>query len=219
MQALADSAWQLLTNPNIAYMFLVLGLWATVLAVTVPGTGLPEGAAVIILALAAVGLLQLPVSVVGLGFIALAMGLFIAEVRFPAHGALLVSGALAMGVGGLLLFRVEDRSTAHLSWWTIVGAPLLTTGMFSLLIRQGLRAQKLPVLQDLRRLVGAVGVTRTEVARAGTIYVAGEDWSATADAKIPAGTDVVVLGRQGLILKVAPAPRNGGSTHSSAGTA
>ena len=217
MQAFADSAWQLLTNPNMAYIILVLGLWAAVLAVTVPGTGLPEGAAVLLLALAAVGLLQLPVSVVGLGFLALAMLLFVAEVHWPAHGALLVSGAVAMGVGGLLLFPADSRSTAHLSWVTILGAPLLTTALFGLLITQGLRAMRLPALQDLRRLVGAVGVTRTEVSRAGTIYVAGEEWSATADAKIPPGTDVVVLGRRGLTLKVTPA--GNGATPSSAGTA
>jgi membrane-bound ClpP family serine protease len=94
--------------------------------------------------------------------------------------------------------------------------------LFGFLIRQGLRTLGMPALQDLRRLVGSVGVTRTEVAREGTIYVAGEDWSATADGKIPPGTDVVVLARRGLTLKVAPAPRqpaDGGSTHLPAGPA
>src|SRR6185436_10934823 len=102
MQALANSAWLLLTDPNVAFTFLVLGLWATVLAVAVPGTGAPEAGAVILLALAAVGLLNLPTSLVGLALMALAMGLFIAEVHWPAHGALLVAGAISMGVGGLL---------------------------------------------------------------------------------------------------------------------
>ncbi|MEP7357695.1 MAG: NfeD family protein, partial [Anaerolineales bacterium] len=190
MQALANTAWLLLTDPNVAFILLVLGLWATVLAVTVPGTGLPEAAAVILLALAAVALFNLPTSLVGLGLMILAMGLFLAEVHWPAHGALLVSGAIAMGLGGLLVFPQDGRSAAHLSWLTILGAPLVTTAVFGLLIRQGLRTLHMPALQDLRRLVGSVGVTRTEVAREGTIYVAGEDWSATADGKIPPNTDV-----------------------------
>jgi len=222
MQALANSAWLLLTDPNVAFTFLVLGLWATVLAVAVPGTGAPEAGAVILLALAAVGLLNLPTSLVGLALMALAMGLFLAEVHWPAHGALLVSGAIAMGLGGLLLFPSDGRSSAHLSWLTILGAPLLTTALFGFLIRQGLRTLGMPALQDLRRLVGTIGVTRTEVAREGTIYVAGEDWSATADGKIPPGTDVVVLARRGLTLKVAPAPRqaaDSGSTHLPVGPA
>jgi membrane-bound serine protease (ClpP class) len=223
MQAFANSAWLLLTDPNIAFILLVLGLWAVVLAVAVPGTGLPEAAAVICLALATVGLLNLPTTLVGLGLMALAMGLFIAEVLLPAHGALLVAGAIAMGVGGLVLFPLDGRSGAQLSWVTILGAPLLSAALFGLLIRQGLRTLHLPALQDLRRLVGSVGVTRTEVAREGTIYVAGEDWSATADGKIPPNTDVVVLARRGLTLKVEPAPRqpaaDSGTTHSTAGPA
>ena len=208
MQALADSAWQLLTNPNIAYLFLILGLWSAAMAITIPGTGLPEAAAVITLSLAAVGLLNLPVSLLGLGLIALSMVLFVAEIRFPSHGALLVTGGFVMGLGGLLLFPNDNgRSTAHLSWITIVAVPLLSTGLFGVLISIGLAAQTRPVLQDLRRLIGAHGVTRTEVSRQGTVYVAGEDWSATAETKIPPDTDVVVLERLGLRLKVAPAPQ------------
>ncbi len=207
MQVLADSAWQLITNPNIAYLFLILGLWSTALAITIPGTGLPEAAAVVTLAVAAVGLLNLPVSLLGLGLMALSMVLFAAEARFPAHGALLVTGGIVMGLGGLLLFPNSDRSAAHLSWITIVAAPLLSTGLFGVLISIGLAAQTRPALQDLRRLIGARGVTRTEVSRQGTVYVAGEDWSATAETKIPPDTDVVVLERLGLRLKIAPAPQ------------
>jgi membrane-bound serine protease (ClpP class) len=215
MQALADSAWQLITNPNIAYLFLILGLWSAALAITIPGTGLPEAAAVITLSLAAVGLLNLPVSLLGLGLIALSMALFVSEVRFPSHGALLVTGGIVMGLGGLLLFPSTDRSSDHLSWLTIVAAPLLSTGLFGVLISIGLAAQTRPALQDLRRLIGARGVTRTEVSRQGTVYVAGEDWSATAETKIPPDADVVVLERLGLRLKIAPAPQAGPAAASS----
>ena len=214
MQALADSAWQLITNPNIAYLFLVLGLWSAALAITIPGTGLPEAAAVITLSLAAVGLLNLQVQLLGLGLLALSMVFFVAEARFFSHGALLVTGGFVMGLGGLLLFPSSGRSSAQLSWITIVIAPLLSTGLFGLLISVGLAAQTRPALQDLRRLIGARGVTRTEVSRQGTVYVAGEDWSATAETKIPPDTDVVVLERLGLRLKIAPAP-HGASTAAS----
>jgi membrane-bound serine protease (ClpP class) len=220
MQVLANTLFQLLANPNVAFVFLILGLWSVVMSIVVPGTGLHEAAAVVCLALAAVGLLILPVSLVGLGFIALSMVLYVAEVHFPSHGALLLAGTVLMGVGGLLLFPTGAGSTASLSWITIIGAPLLSTVVFGFLISLGLAAQRRPVLQDLRRLIGARGITRTEVARQGTVYVAGEDWSATAETKIPPDTDVVVLDRLGLRLKVAPAPRTaaaGSSSNSSAG--
>ncbi len=222
MQALADLAWQLITNPNIAFLLLVLGLWSAVLAIATPGTGMPETAAVIFLALATVGLLNLPVSLVGLALILLSMALFVAEARLPSHGALLVAGAIIMGLGGLLLFPSTDRSAERLSWVTIVATPLVSTALFGFLISLGLAAQGRPALQDLHRLIGARGITRTEVGRQGTVYVGGEDWSATAESKIPPDTDVVVVERSGLRLKVAPAAPGGAagtSTHSSAGPA
>jgi membrane-bound serine protease (ClpP class) len=211
MQPLADLAWQVITNPNVAFLFLVLGLWSALLAVMVPGTGVAEGAAFVSLALAAVGLFNLPVSLVGLALIGLSMLLFVGEVHFPTHGALLITGSIIMGLGALLLFPASDRSAAHLSWITIIGTPVVTTGFFALLMTFGLAAQKRPAVQDLRQLIGARGVTRTEVSRQGTVYVAGEEWSATAETKIPPDTDVVVLERLGLRLKIATAPSGASS--------
>jgi membrane-bound serine protease (ClpP class) len=205
MQELVNSFFQLLANPNVAYIFLILGLWSVVMSIVVPGTGLHEAAAVVSLSLAAVGLLILPFSWVGLGFIVLSMVLIVAEVHFPSHGALLLIGTILMGLGGVLLFPAGTGSAAGLSWITVIGAPLISAIVFGFLISLGLAAQARPVLQDLRRLIGASGVTRTEVSREGTVYVAGENWSATAETKIPPDTDVVVLERSGLRLKIAPA--------------
>ena len=206
MQELVNSFFQLLTNPNIAYIFLILGLWSVVMSIVVPGTVLHEAAAIVSLGLAAVGLLILPFSWVGLGFIVLSIVLILGEVHFPSHGALLLIGTILMGLGGVLLFPAAAGSAAGLSWVTIIGAPLISAIVFGFLIGLGLTAQRRPVVQDLRRLIGAHGVTRTEVNRQGTVYVAGEDWSATAETKIPPDTDVVVLDRLGLRLKIAPAP-------------
>lgn len=217
MQELVNSFFQLLANPNVAYIFLILGLWSVVMSVVVPGTGLHEAAALVSLALAAAGLLILPFSWVGLGLVVLSMVLYVAEVHFPSHGALLLIGTVMMGLGGVLLFPAAVGSAVGLSWITILGAPLLSTVVFGILISLGLTAQRRPVLQDLRRLIGSPGVTRTEVGRQGTVYVGGEDWSATAETKIPPDTDVVVVERSGLRLKVAPALPNvagGASSHS-----
>jgi membrane-bound serine protease (ClpP class) len=205
MQALAENVWLLLTNPNVSFWLLVVGLWSVVFAITMPGTGVPETAAVVCLALAAVGLVQLPVTVVGLLLLGLAVVLYVLEFQAQAHGALLVSGAVVMVLGALFLFRTEARSEASLSWVSIVGAPLLSTLAFGFLIRQGLAAQRRPVLQNPDRIVGARGVTRTPVEREGTVYAGGEEWSATAETPIPPETEVIVLAREGLTLKVARA--------------
>jgi membrane-bound serine protease (ClpP class) len=218
MSDLAQSVWSLLTNPNISFLLLVLGLWCVVLAVSLPGTGVPEVTGVISLVLGAIGLLQLPFNVIGLALIGLALVLFILEFQVNSHGALLLGGAIALALGALAVYRGVDSSSGTLSWITVVAAPLLSTIFFGLLIRKGLAAQRAPALQDLGQLIGQVGVTRTEVEREGSVYVGGELWSATAEHAIPAETDVVVLERHGLVLKVAPAangrpPGDAGQTH------
>ncbi len=201
----ANALWMLLTNPVIAYLLLVAGVFAVALALSVPGTGLPEGVAFVALALAAIGLSQLPVSMAGLGLFALALILFVLEFRLMAHGALLAGGAVAMLVGSLLLFRAEGGE-AVLSWVLVLGVTAAFTGFFGFLVSRGLAVQKLPLAQDPNRVVGARGMTRTDVNGEGTVYVGGELWSASSDAKIPANSEVVVTSREGLRLKVTRSP-------------
>jgi membrane-bound serine protease (ClpP class) len=202
MFEIANALWTVLTNPVFAYLLLMVGVFATALALSVPGTGVPEGIAFVTLALAAVGLSQLPVSVAGLALIALALVLFVLEFRLMAHGALLAGGAIAMTVGSLLLFRTAGGEAA-LSWVLVLGVTLSFTAFFGFLVSQGLAARKLPAAQDPDRVVGARGVARTDVNGEGAVYVAGELWSASSDAKIPANSEVVVTSREGLKLKVA----------------
>src|SRR3990172_12777024 len=207
MDAAANSLWSLLTDPTVAYLLLVIGVWAVVMAASMPGTGIPEGVAVIALALAAVGLTQLPVNIAGLALIGLAVVLFVLEFRLMAHGALLAGGTIVLGVGSLLLFRIESGAQAALSWVTVFFVTGTSTALFALLIFKGLSAQRLPPLQDLNRVVGSQGVAQTDVngVQTGTVYAAGELWSARADDKIPAGSPIVVVAREGVRLKVAKA--------------
>lgn len=205
MSSLADALWSLLTNPTIAYLLLIAGVWAVVMAASVPGTGLPEGAAVVCLALAAVGLIKLQASLAGLGLIGLAVILFLLEFRVFAHGAFLAGGLVALVVGSLLLFRPASQGESALSWITVLLVSLLSTAAFALFVYRGLGAQKLPVVQDPNRVVGSLGVAHTDVDGSGTVYAAGEEWSAYADEKIASGSQVTVIARQGLKIKVAPA--------------
>jgi membrane-bound serine protease (ClpP class) len=114
---------------------------------------------------------------------------------------------VALAVGALVVYGGADPSGARLSWVTVVAAPVVSTAFFAFLIRKGLAAQRAPALQDLGRLIGLVGEARTTIAREGSVYVAGELWSATAEQFIPAEAPVVVVGRSGLVLKVVPAPQ------------
>ena len=205
-----DVLWTLLINPNVAYLLLIAGVWCVVISATVPGIGLPEGAAAICLALAAVGLIHLQASLAGLGLIGLALILFILEFRFTAHGGFLACGGVAIIIGSLLLFRTEGPSEMALSWVTVVAVTLLTTVPFAFFVYKGLGAQKLPVAQNPDQVVGTNGVAHTDINGSGAVYAGGEEWSAYADEKIPQGAAVTVVAREGLKLKVIRAGKASG---------
>jgi membrane-bound serine protease (ClpP class) len=205
-----DFLWTFLTNPNVTYLLLVAGVWCVVMAATIPGIGLPESAAVVCLALAAIGLVRLQANLAGLGLIGVALVLFILEFRFMSHGAFLACGIVSMIIGSLLLFRGEGTTEMALSWVTVVAVTVLTAAPFTFFVYKGLGAQTLPVTQDPNRVVGASGVAHTDINAGGTVYAAGEEWSAYADEKISRGSLVTVVSRQGLKLKVAKAGKVSG---------
>ena len=205
MSPFVDGFWALLTDPTIAYLLLIAGVWAVVMAVSAPGTGVPEGAAVVCLALAAIGLVRLQANLAGVGLIGLALILFVLEFQLFAHGAFLASGTISLIAGSLLLFSSDSPQQNALSWVTVLAVSLVTGAVFAVFVYRGLGARKLPVVQDPNRVVGALGVAHTDVNGGGTVYAAGEEWSAYADEKIARGTRVTVIARQGLKIKVAPA--------------
>src|SRR5262245_43617102 len=143
---LVDALWSLLINPNVAYVLLVFGLWSGVLAITIPGTGLPETGAAIFLGLAAIGLTQLPVNVAALTLIGLGVILFLLELKFTSHGALGLGGLIAFTLGSLLLFRVEgEGSGVFVSRWLIAGTSLATVAFFAFALTKVMASQRLPL--------------------------------------------------------------------------
>jgi membrane-bound serine protease (ClpP class) len=139
--------------------------------------------------------------------IGLAIVLFLLEFRLFAHGAFLAGGTVALIVGSLLLFRTGSPGEGALSWVTVVLVSLVSTAGFAFFVYRGLRAQILPAFQDPNRVVGALGIAHTDINASGTVYAAGEEWSAYADEKIARGSHVTVIARQGLKIKVAPASK------------
>lgn len=204
MTDIPDTLWSLLTNPNVAYLLLVVGLWSAALAFFVPGTGLPEAAAVVCLGLAMIGLTRLPVNLAGLALIGLSLALFVLELKLPAHGAFLLGGAASFAVGSLFLFHPAGGEAAiGVSRWLVAGTSAATLGFFGFALSKAIASQKAPPAHNPDAVVGTVGEARTALDASGSVYVGGELWSARADETIPAGEKVVVVSREGLTLKVA----------------
>ena len=202
---MAETLWQLLTNPNVAYLLLIIGIWSAITAFIMPGTGLPEAISVICLVLGITGLVQLDVQVIGLVMIALAFVLFVLEFKIVSHGALTVGGVVSFALGSVFLVRpTETQPGVSL---VVVGiATLATLGFFTLAVSAALRTFKLPVFSSPQvRLIGAQGVVKQPLTPAGTVQVKSELWTAVADEPLEAGERVVVTKIEGLRLRVAKA--------------
>lgn len=199
-----NQLWVFLSDPNVAYIALIVGLLMLVLAVTTPGTGFAEVIAVIALAIAAICLIKLSVNFSGLALIIAAFILFALDVTQTQHGALTLGGAATLVIGSLLLFPVREGGPV-LSGWLIGGVTLLTIAVsvvfFSALMRWRKQSRVDNVAQEM---LGQHGVVKTSVAPLanGTAQIAGQLWSVIAEETIGPGVEVEVVGRDGLALKV-----------------
>jgi membrane-bound ClpP family serine protease len=194
---------EILLNPNVAYLVLVSGFLLAILALLSPGTGLLEVGAFFVLFLAGYTVYNLPINWWALVILLLGVFPFLVAVRRSGRMLYLAISLLALVVGSAFLFRSSSGAPAVNPFLALITSTL-TVGFLWLIANKVLQAMALRPSQDLDRLIGAVGETRTAVGDEGTVYVGGENWSAHSLVPIPPNTRVRVLRRQGLILEVEP---------------
>jgi membrane-bound serine protease (ClpP class) len=202
---LTDAIWSVLTNPNVVYLLLIVGLWAAAAAVYVPGTGLLEGAAVIFLVLAVVGLTQLPTRVVGVLLIVVSGALFLVDLKVQSV-AITVGGVASLVVGSVFLFRpAADEpaaATGELSPWLIALVALGSLVFFTGAVAAVLRSQRLRAKVDAGSIVGQRGVVTAPIDPVGTVQVQSELWTAVSETSLSEGEEVQVVALEGLRLRV-----------------
>lgn len=194
---------QILLEPNVAYLVLVVGFLLAILALLSPGTGLLEVSAFFALFLAGYAVYNLPINWWALVILLLGVFPFLIALRRSRRRIYLVASLVALVVGSAFLFRSNSWQPAvnpFLAFLTSV----LTIAFLWIGTSKILQAMAMRPSQDLSRLIGAIGETRTVVSNEGTVYVGGENWSAHSAVTIPPNTRVRVLQRQGLILEVEP---------------
>lgn len=191
-----------ITNPNIAYLLLILGFYGLIFELSNPGAILPGIAGGICIILALYGLATLPVNYAGIALILFALLLFIAEVKVASHGMLTIGGAISMLLGSIILV---DTPVDYLrvSFSVIIPAVVTTVLFFLLAVGLGIRAQRRKPTTGDRGMVGARGRAETPVGPGGgRVFVHGEYWSATADKEVPQGAEVEVAEAKGLLIKI-----------------
>jgi membrane-bound serine protease (ClpP class) len=201
---LGQQLFLFLSNPSVAYLALIVGLFMLLVATTTPGTGVAEVIAFIALAVAAIGLIRLSVNFAGVLLIVVAFVLFIIDVTATTHGALTLGGAVALLIGSLMLFPVREGAEG-LPVWLIVGVTLSTAGLSALVLSALMRVrQQKRVDHVAQNVVGTTGVVKTIVqpTAPGTAQIVGQLWTISADEAIEPGDKVEVLKRTGLTLHV-----------------
>jgi len=210
----------MLADPNIAYIFMLLGIYGLIFELQNPGAILPGVVGVICLLLAFMSFQTLPLNVTGLALILLAIVLFILEIKVPSYGILTIGGIISMLLGSLMLFDTVDPAM-RVSLGIIITAVIVTALFFGFAIGMGIRAQSRRVTTGHEGLVGEAGEAHTTLDPTGTIAIHGEFWkaeSATGE-PIEAGTRVEVIEVAGLQLLVRPSERSPFSKHGDKGQA
>ena len=195
----------LITNPNVAFILMLIGVYGLILEFFNPGAVAPGLVGTICLLLALYALALLPINYAGAALVLFGVALMVAEAHIGAFGALGVGGIAAFVVGALLMFP-EPAPGFALSDGVVIGAAIGSAAVFLLLLAVGLRARKRPVVTGGEALLGSEGETLSWQDREGRVRVKGEIWQARADAPLAAGSRVKVVGRDGLVLRVEAIP-------------
>jgi len=198
----------ILTNPNIVFILLSVGVQAVLIELGHPGGWVPGFVGVACLALAGYGLGVLPVNWFGLIFVVTAFVLFVLEIKAPTKGALTAAGVASFVIGSLVLFNSPGTpSFFHVSVPLVVGVALLTAAVFVAVVSFAVRSLKTPIRTGQEALIGRTGILRSELKpyRSGEVHVGGELWTAElaeGEKTLLPGTRVEVIAVEGVRLKV-----------------
>jgi membrane-bound serine protease (ClpP class) len=196
----------ILTNPNIVFLLLTIGVQAILIEISNPGGWIAGFIGAVCLALAAYGLGVLPVNWFGIIFLIIAFVLFILETQAPSLGALTAAGVVSLIVGALVLFNTPSvPNFMRVSVPLVVGTSIAMGMIFFVILGFAIRAQRSPVRTGRESLVGRTGTVRRELDPTGLVQVGGERWTAVSvvgGEKIDRDTQVEVVQVDGLRLKV-----------------
>jgi len=191
----------LLVDPNVLYLALVVGLVLGILALFAPGTGLLEVGAMFALVLAGIGAFSLNINFWALGVLVLGGIPFILALRKSGNWIYLVLTIAAVVIGSWFFFRTPQGGPA-VNFWLALLTSFIATIILWIVGKNGLEALHIRKDFDLTRLMETFGEARTNIFKEGTVYINGEEWSAWSEMEIPAGSRVRVIGRVGLSLQV-----------------
>jgi len=191
----------IISNPSIAYILLMLGIYGVFFELSTPGAILPGVVGGIFLILAFYALQMLPISFAGLALILFAIILFIAEIKVVSHGLLAVGGVISLLLGSLMLIE-SPAEYMRISLTVIIPAVLVSAAFFIFAVTMAIRARLTKPTTGMEGLIGETGIASTSIFPEGKVSIHGEFWNAISDQSIEGGEKVQVFGVANLKLKV-----------------
>lgn len=191
----------ILSNPNIAYMLLILGFYGIFFELSNPGSIFPGVLGAIFLVLAFYSFQMLPVSYAGAFLILLAMAFFVTEIWVTSGGLLTIGGVVAMLFGSLMLIN-SPLPFFKISLAVILPAVITTAAFFAFAVGAGLRAQRKKPVTGSEGLIGMRGNATTDIDLTGQAFIRGEIWTVRSAYRIEKGEEVEVVSMDGLKLLI-----------------
>ena len=190
-----------ISNPNIAYILLMIGLAGLYFELSHPGAIFPGVIGGISLVLAFFALQTLPVNYAGILLIVLAIIFFIMEMKITSYGLLSVAGIISLLLGSLMMFKGTGPDF-KLSWRVLLPTLILVSGFFVFVAGLVFRAQISKPRTGSRGLVGEIGIVKQALAPEGKVFVHGELWNAKSEQTIDENKKVRVVNVVNLMLEV-----------------
>ncbi len=195
----------ILTNPNVAYILMLLGVYGLFFELSNPGSILPGVLGAISLLLALYAFQVLPVNYAGVALILLGIAFMVGEAFVPSFGALGIGGAVAFVVGSVILMETEVEAYT-VSMPLIVVLALVSVGFFVTVMTMALRQRMRGIVSGQEYMIGSVGEAVDAFEERGRVWLSGELWNARTSAPVARGQSVRVRSVQGLTLEVEPLP-------------
>lgn len=192
-----------ITDPSVAYMLILLGIYAIIFELTHPGLVLPGVVGTICVLIAMYAFQMLPVNYAGLALILLGLGLIVAEAFVPAYGSLGIGGVIAFVVGSVILIDT-DVPGYGIPFALIAGFATASAALLVVVTGLLLKARKRPVVSGTEEMIGSKGEVLDDFDDEGLARVHSEIWRVRSRAPLKAGQRVRVAAMHGLLLDVVP---------------
>jgi membrane-bound serine protease (ClpP class) len=193
----------LITDPSIAYILLLLGIYGLLFEFYNPGFVLPGVVGAICLLIALYALQLLPVNFAGVALLVLGIAFMIAEVFVPAYGSLGIGGIIAFVIGSVMM--IDTDVPGFVLPWPLIGAIAFLSALFIVfVVGMAMQARKRPVVSGSEEMVGAAGEVIEDFAREGWARIHSENWRVKSTVALKGGQKVRVTAIDGLVLEVAP---------------